>query len=211
MTFKKGQTINRGAHLSEETKAKIIKDRKAGKKWREIAADLNIPVKRAMTYAKRKWYKEGLKAAPELSQKEKDDAIDVPTGDDEENKGEDSKEDKKKKDKGVVDETKKKAAQNIDQAVNRHIKKTDKGPKSVKKDVDLNKDKGNVDKGAKTGLSERKSINIWFLVAIIIAVVTIGLIFIILRPKGVEKAEYNKPVQKDEDKGGFEGRKISEI
>lgn len=210
MTFEKGQTQNRGEHLSAETKAKIIKWRKAGKKWREIAEELKIPTKRAMTYAKRKWFKAGMSLENEVkSDDNKKDNPTVDTGAEEKGEGKGSVENDKE-DKGVVGKVKEKAAANIDQAISKHIKKTDKAPKSVKKDSNLNNDKGTVDEGAKTGLSGRKSVNIWFLLAIIIAVATIGLIFIILKPKGVEKAEYNKPT-KEEDKGGYQGRKLSEL
>jgi cobalamin biosynthesis Mg chelatase CobN len=219
MTFVKGQVIPRGKHLSAETKAKVIADRKAGKKWKDIAKELNMTTKRCMTWAKRKWYKAGMKSELEEKVEGKvgnlpEEKVENPIVEVKEEKIDLSPKQIKKavkegKKEGVVEKVKKKAVQNIDKAVEKQIKKSDKAPKSVSKVEDVKKDIGGVDKEAKTGLNERKSINIWFLVAVILVIVTVGVIFIIIRPKGEEKTDYNKPTK--EKSTGFEGRSIDDL
>lgn len=203
--IKKGQVLPRGEHLTAEKRAKIISMRKSGKKWREVAEELNVPVKRAMTWAKRAWYKNGVKSEIPIVEK-KEEKVETSVVEKKEEKVEAPVEEKKE---GVVEKVKAKAAKNVDAAVEKHIKKSDKAPKSVSKVSDVNKQAGGVDEVSKTGLNERKSINVWFLVAIILAVVTIGVIFLVLRPKGEEKAKYNEPTK--EKSKGFEGRSIEDL
>ena len=212
MTFKKGQVINRGEHLTAEKRTKIIAMRKSGKKWREVAEEQNVPTKRAMTWAKRAWYKNAFKSEAPVVEVKEEVKKEVKDG-----KVDNLSDEKKKeiieacnpKDKGVVEKVKAKDAKNVDTAIEKHIKKSDKEPKTVSKGSNANNDKEVGDKGAKKGLNERKSINIWFLVAIVLAVVTIGVIFLVIKPKDEEKAKYNEPTK--EKSTGFEGRSVEDL
>jgi len=202
--FVKGQKAPGGEHLSAETKAKVIQDRKAGKKWKDIAAELNVPTKRAMTWAKRKWYKEGMSATkePKVEEPTKEPKVEEPTK-------EPKVEEPTKEPKGEVDKTKDAAGKIVAKKIEEHIKKSDKAPKSVSKVKGEGKDTDQVDKVSKKGLSAPKSAGMWFLLAIILAVVVIFVVFLLLKPKAEEKAEYNKPTNKSEP--GFENRNIDDL
>ena len=218
--FKKGQKVSGGQHLSAETKAKVIADRKAGKKWKDIAAELGVPTKRAMTWAKRKWYKEGMSAArgQEIMQKIKDkdktndtevkDPPAVETKEEKEAKEKAAKE--KDGQKGEVGKTKKDAGKVVTGEIEKHIRKSDKAPAGVGKKKDEGKQAGGVDEVAKKGLSAPKSVGMWFLLAIVVAVVVILVVYLLLKPSKEEKGDYNQPTEK-KSPGGFENRNIDDL
>jgi len=207
--FKKGEVVsNRGVHITAEQRAKIIQDRKAGKKWREIAEELGVPTKRAMTWAKRAWYKNGMSKTDEVKTEEpivkkiKTDSEGTTTL-------VDPKKDESKTKDTVVEKVKDKAAKTVDAAVTNHIKKSDKAPKSISRVEEKGKDTDGVDKVSKKGLSAPKTVGMWFLLAIILAVIVIFVVFLLLKPKPEEKAEHGKPTK--EKPSGFEGRSIEDL
>jgi len=206
--FEKGKKVPGGEHLSAEIKAKVIADRKAGKRWREIAAELNVPVKRAMTWAKRKWYKEAMSAETVPTPEVKKDPpvtdetkLDPPVTDE-------GKE-KKEAPTGEVDKTKKKAGNVVAKEIEKHIKKSDKAPAGVSKKEKAGKETETIAEVSKKGLSVSKSVGLWFLVAIVVAIVVIFVVFLLLKPSKLEKADYGKP--KEEKSRGFENRSIEDL
>lgn len=217
MSFEIGKKTPGGQHLSEETKAKVITDRKAGKKWKDIAAELGVPTKRAMTWAKRAWYKKGMSAekvrrikGEDVLQKIKDKDKEEPTTD---GGKEEPTTDGGKSDSGTgeVDKAKDKAGKIVTDEIRNHINKDDKAPNSVSKVRDKGKeDTEGVDKVAKKGLSVSKSVGMWFLLAIIIAVVVIFVVFLLLKPSKLEKGDYNQPTGK-RSPDGLDGRNIDDL
>jgi len=206
--FKKGEKVPGGEHLTAEQRAKIIADRKAGKKWKDIAAELNVPTKRAMTWAKRKWYKEGMSAGdvptPEVKK-------DLPVTKDPPVTDEGKKKDKDKEaPTGDVDKTKDAAGKIVTKKIEEHIKKSDKAPAGVSKTKGEGKEAGDVDKVSKKGLSVPKTAGMWFLLAIVLAVVVIFVVFLLLKPSKLEKADYGKPTEK-KSQPGFENRNIDDL
>jgi len=208
--FVKGQKAPGGEHLSAETKAKVITDRKAGKKWKDIAAELGVPTKRAMTWAKRKWYKAGMSAEVEVK-KDDDKKKETPTVETKEKDKGKEKEGKEKDGKDEVGKTKDKAGKVVSKEIEKHIKKSDKASKGVTKTKEEGKDTDQVDKVSKKGLSVSKSAGMWFLLAIVLAVVVIFVVFLLLKPKAEEKAEYNKPTPDGKSEPGFENRNIDDL
>ncbi|GAH65711.1 unnamed protein product, partial [marine sediment metagenome] len=72
------------------------------------------------------------------------------------------------------------------------------------------KDTDQVDKVAKKGLSVGKSAGMWFLLAIVIAVVVIFVVFLLLKPSKLEKGDYNQPTEK-KSPDGLDGRNIDDL
>jgi len=191
----------RGDPKNPEFRAKVIKLRKEGKKWEEVAKAVGVSLSAAKQYHGRKWYMEGMKGKDEpevkIDGKEKETpGVQTPVKD----KGE-------KHPLDVVTKTKDKAQKQVDKAVGDHINASDKKPLGVvqKKEEDKT---STTDKT----VSEPKSKGggVWFLLAIVLAVVVIAVVFLILRPKPEERAEYNKPVG-DEEVPGFEGRTLKDL
>lgn len=181
-----------------EFRAKVIKLRKEGKKWDEIAKLVGVSLNAVHQYHKRKWFIEGmsaekgkdiLKKIEEKNDKKKETpAVKTP-----------SKDKEKEKPQDVVGKTKEKAQKEIDKEVEEHIQTSDKKPPGTpqkkKEDKTSTTDKT-------TPKSKSKGGGVWFLLAIVLAVAVIGIVFLILRPKPEERAEYNKPTGKKE----FDGR-----
>jgi len=213
--FVKGQKVGGGERLSAEKRAKIIEMRKAGNKWKDIAAALDVSVKRAMTWAKRGWYKKGMSAEVE-TKKDDDKKEETPTVETKESK-KGNGEGKKEKDEKVGEVGKAKAKAKADKIVTdeirKHIKKDDKALKSVSKAKGKGKDTKGVDKVAKKGLSVSKSVGMWLLLAVILAVVVIAVVFLLLKPGILEKKEYGKPTPEEKEKSqpGYDNRNVDDL
>lgn len=197
----------RGDPKNPEFRAKVIKLRKEGKKWDEVAKAVGVSLSAAKQYHGRKWYIEGMSAEKgkdilekikEKNDKEKETPIVKTPLEDKE----------KEKPQDVVGKTKDKAQKEVDKEIEKHIKSSDKKPKlgQIKKDV---KD---VEGVVKKAIPEPKSKGggVWFLLAIIVAVVVIGIVFLVLRPRPEERAEYQKPTG-EKKSHGFEDRSIEDL
>lgn len=196
---------------SDEVKRQIVREKLEGKTWAEIAKNLGIEEKWRIIRqkARTKWYKK-IKAELE-GKKNEGKEKETPGVEKKEDKEVKEKKDEKKDIQTIVDKEKKKAGKVVDKEVEKHIKTSDKKPPGeIKKDRE-GKDKDELAQGKKKDVSERKStaFGMWALLAIILAVVVIAIIFLLLRPRPEERAEYNKPTK--EKSTGFEGRSIEDL
>lgn len=196
---------------SDEVKRQIVKERLEGKTWAKIAESLGIAEKWRVLRQKQRtaWYKK-IKAELE-GKKNEGKEKETPAVEKEEEKEDKNKGKEKKELQTIVDKEKAKAGKVVDKEVEKHIKTSDKKPPGeIKKDRE-GKDKDELAQGKKKDVSERKStaFGMWALLAIILAVVVIAIIFLLLRPKPEERAEYQKPTK--EKSRGFEDRSIEDL
>lgn len=189
----------RGDPKDLEFRAKVIKLRKEGKKWDEVAKAVGVSLSASKQYHGRKWYIEGMKGKDEPDVKP--DVKDKP----------DIKPDVKDKSDvkpDVVDKTKDKAQKQVDKEIEKHIATSTKKPPGTPQKKEEDKTSVTDETISKT---KPKSGSVWFLLAIVLAVVVIAVVFIILKPKPEERAEYNKPAGGEKKSYGFEDRSIEDL
>jgi len=214
--FVKGQKVSGGEHLTAQQRTKIIEMRKAGNKWKDIAAAFDVPVKRAMSWAKRAWYKKGMSKtdAPGtgVTDEGKEKVAAGKITDKEGTPGVEKKTDEKEKEVKTdeVDKTKDKAGKVVSKEIEKHITKSDKAPAGVTQPKGEGKTTDQVDNVAKKGLSVPKSVGMWFILAIVVAIVVIFVVYLLLKPSKLEKGDYNQPTEK-KSKPGFENRNIDDL
>ena len=183
-------------HKDSEFRAKVIKLRKEGKKWEEVAKAVGVSLNAVHQYHKRKWYVKGMegKKEPEVILKKEPEVI--------------PKKEPEVEPPDVVGKTKKKAQKQVDQEVEKHLQTSDKKPPGTPQKKEEDKT-STTDKT--TPKPKSKGGGVWFLVAILVAVVVIAVVFLILRPKPEERAEYQKPAGGEKEPSGFEGRRLEDL
>ncbi|GAI47066.1 unnamed protein product, partial [marine sediment metagenome] len=105
-------------------KAKVVRLRKEGKKWPEVAKEMGVGLSAAKQYSGRIWFKKGMEDTkePEVKTDLKNlGKHQILVGDKEKGK-------EKEKPQDITDKTKDKAQKQVDKEAEKHIKTSDKKP-----------------------------------------------------------------------------------